>query len=251
MTDRDTPGRASFRPALWASLLAGLGLCVLVALGTWQLQRKTEKEALIELIRSRGEGQAIALPVRLTPVEDLVFTRVRVSGRFLHDKEMRLTNKVLKGEVGRHLVTPFLLDDGRTLLVDRGWVPMRLEDPRSRPGSQPEGRLRIEGILRIGGYGGPAFLRPENAPQEGLYNWPDLEGMAEAAALDNPITVLYLAAVETISEVEPSGRYPQARVAEITLRNDHLEYALTWYGLAGVLVVIYTLYHLRRRSPRP
>jgi surfeit locus 1 family protein len=187
----------------------------------------------------------------LTPVEDLVFTRVRVSGRFLHDKEMRLTNKVLKGEVGRHLVTPFLLDDGRTLLVDRGWVPMRLEDPRSRPGSQPEGRLRIEGILRIGGYGGPAFLRPENAPQEGLYNWPDLEGMAEAAALDNPITVLYLAAVETISEVEPSGRYPQARVAEITLRNDHLEYALTWYGLAGVLVVIYTLYHLRRRSPRP
>ena len=180
-----------------------------------------------------------------------MYSRVRVSGRFLHDKEMRLTNKVLKGEVGRHLVTPFLLDDGRTLLIDRGWVPMRLEDPRSRPASQQEGRLRIEGILRTGGYGGPAFLRPDNAPQEGLYNWLDLEGMAEAAALDNPITVLYLAAVETLPEGEPSGRYPEARATEITLRNDHLEYALTWYGLAGVLAVIYALYHLRRRSPRP
>jgi len=248
MTEPDMPGRLSFRPTLWVSLVGGLGLCVLVALGTWQLHRKTEKEALIELIRARGEDQAIALPARLTPVEDLVFTRVHVRGRFLHDKEMRLTNKVLKGEVGRHLVTPFLLEDGRALLVDRGWVPMRLEDPRSRPASQPEGRLRLEGILRTGGYGGPAFLRPENAPQEGLYNWLDLEDMAEAAALDNPIAVVYLAVVEPEPEAGSSGRYPVARAAEINLRNTHLEYALTWYGLAGVLVVIYALYHLRRRS---
>jgi surfeit locus 1 family protein len=63
--------------------------------------------------------------------------------------------------------------------------------------------------------------------------------------------MVYLAAVETIPGGGPSGRYPQARATEITLRNDHLEYALTWYGLAGVLVVIYGLYHLRRRSPRP
>ena len=48
--------------------LGAIGLCVLIALGTWQLHRKTEKEALIEQMQARGEGSAIALPRRLTPV---------------------------------------------------------------------------------------------------------------------------------------------------------------------------------------
>ena len=67
--------------------------------------------------------------------------------------------------------------------------------------------------------------------------------------MENPITQLYLAVVATTEAAEPSGRYPVPAGAEVTLRNDHLEYALTWYSLAGVLAAIFFLYH-RRRSPR-
>ncbi len=246
MTDPNVPARSFVRPSLWASLLAAVALCVLVGLGTWQLYRKAEKEALIEQMQARGEGPAIALPQRLSPTEDLVFTRVMVTGRYLHDKEMRLSNRVRKSEVGRHIVTPFRLDDGRSLLVDRGWVPLSLEDPATRPESRSEGSVSVEGILRTGGFGGPAFLRPENAPEEGLYNWLDLEGMAEAADLGNPITTLYLAVVGTTEGAETSVRYPIPSGAVVTLRNDHLEYALTWFSLAGVLAAIFILYHRRR-----
>lgn len=242
MTDPNAPARSFVRPNLWASVLAGIALCALVALGTWQLSRKAEKEALIARMQARGEGPAVALPRQLSSVEDLVFTRVAVEGRFLHDKEMRLSNRVHKGEVGRHIITPFLLVDGRSLLVDRGWVPIGPADAATRP----EGPLSIEAILRTGGFGGPTFLRPENAPDEGLYNWLDLEGMAEVAALENPITTMYLAILGTTEEASSSARYPIPSGAQITLRNDHLEYALTWYSLAGVLAVIFILYHRRR-----
>jgi surfeit locus 1 family protein len=249
MTDPNAPARPFVRPNLWASLLAGLALCVLVGLGTWQLHRKAEKEALITRMQARGDGPAVALPQQLSPIEDLIFTRVAATGRYLHDKEMRLSNRVHKSEVGRHILTPFRLDDGRSLLVDRGWVPLRLEDPATRAESRIEASLSVEGIVRTGGFGGPAFLRPENAPEDGLYNWLDLEGMAEAAALENPITTMYLAVVDTTEEAKSDGRYPIPSGAQVIVRNDHLEYALTWFSLAGVLVAIFILYH-RRRPPR-
>ena len=236
--------RKRFRPTLWASLATAVGLAILIALGSWQIQRKGEKEALIALLEARMEAPATPLPRNLDPLSDVVFLRVRTEGFFLHDKEVRLANRLFEKQMGFHVITPLRLMDGRTLLVDRGWVPV--DTQRSAPGVSdwPEGNLTIEGILRQGGFGGPSFLQPENSPAEGLYLWPDLETMVAAGRLERPITTLYLVQVGDAS----SGTYPIARGLAVDLPNDHLQYALTWFALAAALLVIYVLYHYRPES---
>ena len=111
----------------------------------------------------------------------------------------------------------------------------------------PIGRVTVTGVLRRGGWAGLEMFRPENDPASRLYNWPDLAAMAAQADLERAVVTLYLAA-------EPDdgagAAYPVAAPVAVELRNDHLQYALTWFALALALVVIYVVYHLRP-EPEP
>ena len=241
MTDKAPPRvRRKFRPTLWASIFTAAAAALLVALGSWQVQRKGEKEALIAMFEARARGPAVALPEFLEPPEAFLFARVRLEGRFLHEREQYLSSKVHKGEVGLHVITPLLLRDGRAVLVDRGWSPL-VSDVSAAFWSRPAGIQVIEGILRQGGYGGPEFLRPENDPGAGLYNWPDLMAMASSAQLERPITTHYV----MLDAMPPDGGYPVPRGLAVDLPNNHLQYAITWFALSAVLLVIYLIYHWR------
>jgi surfeit locus 1 family protein len=170
------------------------------------------------------------------------FTRVRVTGRFLHDRELQLANRTYRKTVGVHVVTPLVLADGRTLLVDRGWVPMDRRDPARRAEGQVEGPVTLEAMLRRGGWKGSGWLRPDNDPAGNTWLWFDLPAMAEAVGLEGAVTALYL---EAGPAANPGG-LPKGGYTALALRNDHLGYAVTWYALAAALVVIYLLFHYRR-----
>lgn len=243
MTDQAAGGRR-FRPTKWATVFAVPAFLVLVALGTWQLQRLQWKTELIAERTARAQGPAIALPLSLESAEDLEFTLVEVTGSFLHDKEMHLGARTRRGNVGFDIVTPLVLEDGRALLVDRGWVPPERRDPASRLEGQLEGRVTLRGLLRTGGWKGYDFVKPENRPAENFYFWMDLPEMAEQAGLERPITSLYLAA----GPAENPGGFPIGGQTRIDIPNDHLQYAVTWYLLAVSLAVIYFLFHYRRRQ---
>ncbi len=241
MTERPRHGRR-LRPAFWPTLLTLPMLAVLIGLGTWQLQRLEWKQGLIAERQTRSTAPAIELPREIADPRALEFRRVQLTGRFLHDREMYLTSRTYKGQVGVHVVTPFVLADDRGLLVDRGWVPMARRDPASRPEGQVEGVVTLEALLRRGGWTGRRTFRPDNRPEENLWFWVDTEAMAAWAGLDNPVTALYAAA----GPAENPGGLPIGGQTRVTLRNDHLQYAITWYALAVALVVIYGLYHRRR-----
>ena len=240
MTER--AGRRRFRPALRPTLFTLPVLAALIALGTWQLHRLDWKQGQIAEREARSAAPAIALPRDLADPRALEFRRVRLAGRFLHEAEMYLNGRTYKGQVGVHVVTPMVLSDGRGLLVDRGWVPMTRKDPASRADGQLQGPVALEALLRTGGWKGSAAFRPDNRPADNTWFWVDPEAMAAWAGLENPVTTLYAAA----GPAENPGGLPKGGQTRITLRNDHLQYALTWYALAVVLAGIYLAYHLRR-----
>lgn len=230
-----------FRPRLGPSLAALLGVLVLLGLGTWQLHRLEWKAAMIAEDVAHRAAPPMALPDRIVDPAVLDNRPVRLAGRFLHERELYLGARSYQGEVGFHVVTPFRLNDGRTVLVDRGWVPPARRDPATRAAGQVAGPLEITGLARVGGWRGSAWFRPANEPERNHWLWYDLPAMAARAGLEDPVTAIYVAAAP---DPVPGG-LPIAVVPEANLRNDHLQYAVTWYALAAALAVIYFLHQSR------
>ena len=236
-------GAFTFRPTLIGSLAAGLALAVLLGLGVWQLQRLAWKTALIAELTERSQAQAVELPPAVPP-ETMVYRRVYLSGRFLPDRELRSAPRNLVKRPGLYVYAPFELDDGRQIIVERGWLPQRLEDPSARADDLPGGRLAFEAVLLRDGWQGSEWLRPANDPGKNVWHYVDSLEMAAAAGLELPVPGVYVAVLPG----QLPGEYPLAREPGVDLRNDHLEYAITWFSLAGILIVIYLLYHLRREE---
>ena len=235
------PGRRRFQPRLWPSVFSLAGIAVLIWLGTWQVQRLHWKEALIADLQARTSETPMALPTSIVDPLALEFRPVRLTGRFLHDKEMYLTGRTYKRAVGLHVITPMALDDGRTVLVDRGWVPPQRQAPDTRTAGQVGGEITLIGLLRRGGWRGLDLFRPENQPEDNLWVWLDLPAMAAHAGVAPAVTEIYVAA----GSAENPGGFPVGGQTPVTLRNDHLQYALTWYALAVALLVIYILHQSR------
>ena len=169
-------------------------------------------------------------------MNDLEFRRVRLTGHFLNDKEMYLAARSLNGNVGYHVVTPFLGDDGTTTLVDRGWIPLDRKDPATRAQGEISGTVTIEGLIRSPGR--KSWVVPDNEADKNFWFFVDIPAMAAHAGLSDLRDYF----VEAGPEKNPGG-YPIGGQSHIDLPNNHLSYAITWYSLALALVIIYLIYH--------
>jgi len=236
--------RWRFRPRLWPTLTALAAVAVLAGLGTWQLQRMAWKETLIATIEARAAQLPIALPAVIADPAALEFVPVHLRGRFLHDSELYLGARMHNGMAGVHVITPFVLDDGRTLLVDRGWVPGAQRAPETRAAGQVAGVVTVDGQIRTGGWKGYDLFRPANQPAERTWLWMELPAMAARAGLDAPVTSVYVVA----GPAENPGGVPIGGVGRPELRNDHFGYAMTWYALAAALLVVYAVHQGRPRD---
>jgi surfeit locus 1 family protein len=230
-----------FRPRLWPTLMALPAFLALIALGLWQLDRLGEKQALIATLEARWSEVATPFPEALGDIADWEYRRVLLTGRFLHEQEFLFPGKPYKGTVGYWIATPFVLNDGRTVIVDRGWVPDRYVARASRPEGLPAGEVTVEGILRRPGWPGGDWMKPENDPAHNQWAYVDTEAMAVTAGLERTVTEAYVIALGD----EATGIMPIGRELGINLPNDHLQYAITWFSLAIALLVIYLLFHLR------
>lgn len=238
------------RDIIVLSVLAAAAFAILVALGAWQLQRLEWKQSLIAQLDARMRAEPVTLTQareRLKAGEDIEYLRVRAKGEFLHDKERHLYT-VQDGKAGWRIITPLGLENGRFVLVDRGFVPEALKPAATRPGSTPTGSVLVTGVVRLPGDKG--YFTPDNAPAENIWHWRDLDAMA-ASVLDG----------EQVERVEPffiqqeempsMTGWPRAGYANLNLPNRHLEYALTWFALAGVLLVVFAFYLRSRLRARP
>jgi surfeit locus 1 family protein len=232
MSEAEAPRRAS--PVFWGTVV--LGLAILIGLGTWQMQRRDWKLGLIDRIEHRAHDE----PISLTMAKDLwqrehdvEYYRVLLVGRFLHDQERHLYT-VEQGRAGWRVVTPLVTSGGDVVLVDRGFVPDELKEPSTRPAGQIADTVEVIGLARAPGT--PNWFTPENDPARNRWFWRDVSGLAASLPADQAARVAPFM-VEAEAEPVPGG-WPRGGVTRLVLSNRHLEYALTWYGLALTLAVV-------------
>jgi len=243
---------------LWPTVAALAGLAVLLGLGTWQLERKRWKEDLLAKIAERvhaepakliaGKAQAVLVS---EGKGDLEYRHVAVVGRFLHDKEQYLYAPTPAG-LGWHVYTPLQIEPRKVVWINRGFVPDAKKTPATRPQGQVAGEVQIKGLVRLPA--GKGLFTPENDVQKNLWYWPDIPAMTAAAFPDGPGKAAEdLQRPETLPLVieadarpGPPGGLPKGGVTRLELPNRHLEYALTWYGLALTLIAVYSAFAIGR-----
>lgn len=229
-----------------------IGLGILVSLGSWQLKRLAWKNNLTEQIMARTSAPPISLEALLNlnrqHPDQLEYQRVKLQGRFLNDYEQRYY--AMSGAAsGWHIYTPFKTTNGLIVLVNRGFVPDQMKQPATRPQAPPTGRQTLIGIARYGLPHKPLFS-PDNDPARNLWYWRDLSGMASHVRALLPGTRIAPFFVEA-ERTGPPDQWPHAGVTRIHLVNHHLQYALTWFGLALALLGVYFFYlagQLRKRK---
>lgn len=235
------PAVRSGRLGVWAAVILGMaGIAVLVALGTWQMQRLAWKEQLLTDIAERTAAEPVDLGTLLAAgpsIAEQEYRRVRLSGTYLHESERHFF-ATHRGATGYFVYTPLRLDDGDLVFVNRGFVPFEMKDPATRPQGQVAGRVEVQGLLRTALAEKPSSILPDNDPGRNIFYWKDIRAMAESAPLPAESKVLGFF-VDADDAPNPGG-LPVGGVTILDMPNNHLQYAVTWYGLAlalaGVLV---------------
>ena len=233
------------RSLILFTLFVALVLAGLVGLGLWQLQRLEWKEALIANIEARVKAEPVGLAEAIAQAErgeDISYLRVSAQGVFDHDQERYLY--ALSGNApGWHVITPMKTPQGPVVLVDRGFVPGTLKDPSTRPEGQVQGKVEVTGLVRPAEKQAP--FTPDNAPGDNRWFWRDLASLkATMPALLRPHLAPFF--IEAEARATPKGGWPQGGETRLTFKNDHLQYAITWFLLAGAVLVIYLVF-LRTR----
>ncbi len=212
-------------------VVCAAGLAVLLSLGVWQLRRLEWKEGLIAQAEAMIAQAPVPLPAAPDPAHDR-YRAVTVEGRFTGEETYVLTSTRERGP-GFLIVAAFETDDGRRILIDRGYVPETAKTtPRRGHGATVTGNLNWPDDI--------TSSTPSHDEKTDIWFGRDLAGMAAQLKTD---PVLVIARADTGDGITPMP-------ATAAFRNDHLGYAVTWFGLAAVWagMTLGYLWRIRRRT---
>jgi surfeit locus 1 family protein len=236
-----------FKPGLWPTLATLALLPGLVGLGIWQLERAAWKQGLID----DHEAGIHLGPVDLDWLLDsgnLAASRpVEVRGQYDLAHQLLLDNRIYRGHAGYHVLTPLRLPDGESVvLVNRGWVPTGLDRAVLPELPGPSGPVAVEAITS---------LQPEKpfrlgAVEESHAGWPKVVQQLDLEQLEQLLETRLLPVILLLDE---SSEYGFVRdwqpVYEVT-PDKHRAYAMQWFTLAMVLLLIYIGVNSKRISDK-
>jgi surfeit locus 1 family protein len=236
------------RPGLLTHLVVFLAFCALIGLGVWQVQRLKWKTALLHHLDALQTAPAQPIGPVLGKIKagaDVDYTRVRLDCPDVETRPVLHLFMPYQGLMGYRLITACSVDGGpyRSVLVNRGFVGQEGTDPpRNVPGqriSQP-----VIGVLRK-----PTdrnFATPHNQPASNLWYSTDVPAMA--AALHAPVPAPLVLMLEGPA---PASGEPRPAPLPVNIPNNHLGYAITWFGLAAALAGVYLAMLFRKAPPGP
>jgi len=226
------------------TVFAIVGVVILLGLGIWQLDRKTWKENLIVTVTTRIARAPENLPPRaswprLVPESD-EYTRVTFPAEFLEGQEALVytAGSPFRPDVkgpGYWVFAPAQLTGGSIVVINRGFVPLERKDPATRADGVPHGTIDIIGVMRWPEAHG--LFTPNDDPKNNVWYLRDPKAMAAAKnwATAAPFYIDQEAPV-------PAGGVPLPGKFEVRLPDNHLQYAITWFGLALALAGVYVVW---------
>jgi surfeit locus 1 family protein len=212
-------------------------LVVTIGLGTWQVNRLQWKRTILDRIESAERSPPAPLPEQPEP-----FMKVAVSGRFASDKvalygaEVRET--ATGPTMGARLIVPLRRDGAATVLVDRGWVPLK----QTSPLDQPTGLTTIEGFIHPGATASWFSATDDLANRHFHALDPARIGAALGVA---PVAPFVLVALGRPTH----GQFPAPAQDLPRPPNNHLVYAITWYGFAVTLLIVFVIWARKESTP--
>ena len=234
-------GSRRFAPSLAWTLVALAGLALFVSLGLWQLGRADEKRARLAGYASGGD-QLLALPADFAPVER--YQRLSARGRYDASRQFLLDNMTHDGQAGFRVLTPLVLEDGRVLVVDRGFTPGYGDRSRLPEIGVDEAPRAVEGRadylprpgIELAAAAAPGWPR--------IVGFPRIEELQEALGQPTYPQLLLLDADQPdgfVREWQPPTMAPER----------HVGYAVQWFGFAVAVCVIWVLLSMRREESPP
>ena len=213
-------------------IIIGLGgLAVLLSMGFWQVERLQWKRGIIDEAERRIVAPPQALPVDLDPERD-DYMPVFATGSFDHDDTVYFLTSQKPTGPGFEVITPFEMTDGRRVLVNRGYIP------QDRKGDEigPDGPLRVEGVLRwpsdVNG-----FTPDADIAKRTFYS----REVGPLSAMAGTLPIMVMQAPTDAAEM------PRGQKVAVVVRNHHLQYALTWFGIAIIWVIMTALWYRQQR----
>lgn len=223
-------------------------------LGTWQIHRLQWKKGLIKELEERTTQPVQELSENIDKLrsKEQEYRRIRLRGKFDHSEEIHVLPRSLnegphgggglgqRPKSGAHIITPFdLSETGQRILVNRGWVPRDKIEPEKRPEGQIQGEVELVGFIRQGEKRQP--FQAKNNPEKNQWCSRDVDAMAEVTG-----SLPILVDADAASTI-PGG--PKGGQTRVYLRNEHLQYIITWYALSGFTAYMY--YRLRKSPNKP
>ena len=236
----------------WTFVVLMLALAATCAwLGTWQMQRLAEKEALIATVDERLDAAPIPVPTSDQwaglDVEALNYQPVSLTGAFRYNQTVTVFTSLANARgpasgPGYWVVTPFVLADGGTVFVNRGFVPQDFQEAAVTDGEGDEVQVTISGLLRPADAAGMMTPGPDTSNR---IEW--VRDPQRLAALGDPALAPFAPFYVDMPAGEP-GQLPQGGETVVEFPNNHLGYAYTWYGFAIVAVVMLGFWLWRERA---
>lgn len=210
-------------------------IIILISLGNWQLNRLSQKKHFIQAIEANIKNP----PINVDTISDNIelYTKIGLEGNFLEDKNIFLYGKrsASPEKDGYYLLSPFKTINNDILLISRGWITQSTKDDFSKYEQHTE-TIKIIGITLPNEK--KSFLVPENDIKKNIWFNIDLNMAQEAVGIN--IANFYLMQID--SQDLPNGGKPLSTNYLNKVRNDHMEYAITWYSLAACLFILFLIY---------
>ena len=229
----------SFRPLPALTTVCAILFAALIGLGAWQLQRLHWKLGLIDEVKRNLVAAPITLDKALAMGSNAQYHRVQLAGSYDNAKEVYVFGTGILGAPILHVIVPFQLIDGHVVLVDRGVVPRDLRDPATRRQGVVEGRTTVVGVWRVPDP--PGVFTPKPDVIRRIWYSRDVLSIARV----DDVTLVAPVIVEADATPNPGG-WPRGGQTQVNFRNEHLQYAITWFLVAAGLLGVYLAYHVSR-----
>lgn len=237
-------GNRQFFPGLWPTLATLSILPLLLYLGFWQLDRAQQKTALHQHYLQRSNEPPIKSIEANMDISGLLWRKAILAGSFSNKHTFLLDNQVLNMQPGYYVFSPFEIDNGITLLVNRGWIRAGVDRSETPMLDTPGGRLTLSGVIKAPPVTG--WLLAEDTEEElgqGLFRLQHISPEDIGSRYQLTLTPYIL----RLDEGSAAG-YERDWQQPGSGREKHLGYAFQWFAMASALLLIFLVVNLKKES---